>query len=122
MPYFKYLLEVCTRYLTDNQDPCSINSTRKRKKAKVVGADSNEETKGDLSPCQWHLRSLILLSLHKCFLYDNGSVKFLDSSNFQASFPFFSLFKARNMLCCVLQNWKLDYRGLLQLFSIDIMH
>eukprot|EP00268_Persea_americana_P022565 TRINITY_DN22456_c0_g2_i1.p1 TRINITY_DN22456_c0_g2~~TRINITY_DN22456_c0_g2_i1.p1 ORF type:complete len:2020 (-),score=349.41 TRINITY_DN22456_c0_g2_i1:339-6095(-) len=83
VPYFKYLLEVCTRYLTDNQDQCSINSIRKRKKAKVLGADSNKETKGDLSPSQWHLRALILLSLHKCFLYDSGSTKFLDSSNFQ---------------------------------------
>lgn len=124
MPYFKYLLEVCTRYLTDNQDECSINSIRKRKKAKVLGADSNKETKGDLSPSQWHLRALILLSLHKCFLYDSGSTKFLDSSNFQASL-FFSIFKTRNSLCCILQNWKLKYDGFMQkmrrIFSIDTM-
>lgn len=48
--------------------------TQKKKKAKLDGS---------LSIGKWHLRALILSSLHKCFLYDTGSLKFLDSSNFQ---------------------------------------
>ncbi|XP_058086890.1 uncharacterized protein At3g06530 isoform X3 [Magnolia sinica] len=83
VPYFKYLLEGSARYLIDDQVPKTIGSTQKQKKAKVHEESSNRETKGALSPCQWHLRALILSSLKKCFLYDTGSLKFLDSLNFQ---------------------------------------
>ncbi|OVA04123.1 BP28 [Macleaya cordata] len=82
VPYFKYLLECCTRYLTDAQ---SVGLTQKKKKAKIAEVTNNRnEGKGVLSPRQWHLRALIISSLHKCFVYDTGSLKFLDSSNFQA--------------------------------------
>nr|GEY19132.1 ARM repeat superfamily protein [Tanacetum cinerariifolium] len=32
---------------------------------------------------KWHVRALVLSSLHKCFLFDAGNLEFLDSSNFQ---------------------------------------
>ncbi|XP_042487302.1 uncharacterized protein At3g06530 [Macadamia integrifolia] len=83
IPYFKFLLESCTRYLTDGGD-AQISLSQKRKKAKVQDAKSDKKLgKGVLSPGQWHLRTLILSSFHKCFIYDTGSQKFLDSSNFQ---------------------------------------
>ncbi|XP_077219422.1 ARM repeat superfamily protein isoform X2 [Tasmannia lanceolata] len=83
VPYYKYLLEGCTRYLTEDEDPHSTGHTQKRKKAKVQDMNHNTEAKGLLSPRQWHLRAIVLSSLNKCFLYDTGSLKFLDSSNFQ---------------------------------------
>ncbi|XP_043702680.1 uncharacterized protein At3g06530, partial [Telopea speciosissima] len=83
IPYFKYLLESCTRYLTDGGD-AQISLSQKRKKAKVQDAKSDKKVgKRVLSLEQWHLKTLILSSLHKCFVYDTGSQKFLDSSNFQ---------------------------------------
>ncbi|CAA6663312.1 unnamed protein product [Spirodela intermedia] len=72
VPFFKYLIDGCVRYLTDGQAVQEASFTKKRKKAKV-------------GKCAlWHLRSLILSSLYKCFLYDTGNLKFLESSNFQA--------------------------------------
>jgi hypothetical protein len=58
--------------------------SRKKKKAKILDDGDVKET-DSLSIKVWHLRTLVLSSLHKCFLYDTGSLKFLDSSNFQAS-------------------------------------
>lgn len=84
VPYFKYLLESCIRYLTDGaEDAKSIGLIRKKKKAKLVEANK-EGYEGVLSLGKWHIRALVLSSLQKCFLYDTGSLKFLDSSNFQA--------------------------------------
>ncbi|KAJ4955279.1 hypothetical protein NE237_012062 [Protea cynaroides] len=83
IPYFKYLLESSTHYLSDGGDT-QVSLSQKRKKAKVQDTKSVEKVvKGALSVGQWHLRTLILSSLHKCFIYDTGSQKFLDSSNFQ---------------------------------------
>ncbi|XP_038896984.1 uncharacterized protein At3g06530 [Benincasa hispida] len=83
VPYFKHLLDGCVRHLTNSGDARYTGSIQKRKKAKVhVSSDSKEET-GVVSLKSWHLRALILSSLHKCFLHDTGSSKFLDSSNFQ---------------------------------------
>ncbi|XP_050386752.1 uncharacterized protein At3g06530 isoform X2 [Argentina anserina] len=77
VPYFKYLLENCVHYLTVAGDAKPSGSTQK-KKAKI------QESYNSMFLGNWHLRALVLSSLHKCFLYDTGSVKFLDSSNFQA--------------------------------------
>ncbi|ONI24972.1 hypothetical protein PRUPE_2G273000 [Prunus persica] len=77
VPYFKYLLEGCVRFLTVAGAAKASGSTRK-KKAKIQEGKDNSVLLGN-----WHLRALILSSLHKCFLYDTGSLKFLDSSNFQ---------------------------------------
>ncbi|KAL0403042.1 UNVERIFIED_CONTAM: hypothetical protein Sradi_1945000 [Sesamum radiatum] len=81
VPYFKYLLDGCVRGLVGAEDT-KPGLTQKKKKAKL----SYNAKDGDdaLSLQAWHLRALILSSLHKCFLYDTGSAKFLDSSNFQA--------------------------------------
>ncbi|KAL5979877.1 hypothetical protein ACLOJK_038989 [Asimina triloba] len=100
-PYFKYLLDGCTRYLADDQDPHGNSSAQKRKKAKVHEDRSIGQIKGSSSLSQWHLKALILLSLKKCFLYDTGSLKFLDSSNFQVS-P--RLLKSPKLLHFVLVN------------------
>ncbi|XP_010275398.1 PREDICTED: uncharacterized protein At3g06530 isoform X2 [Nelumbo nucifera] len=84
VPYYKYLLDSCTRYLVYGSNTPSDGISKKRKKAKVQEENSSKKAgKEVLSPGQWHLRALILSSLHKCFLYDTGSLKFLDSSNFQ---------------------------------------
>ncbi|KAK4256456.1 hypothetical protein QN277_009316 [Acacia crassicarpa] len=77
VPYFKDLLGSCVHYLSNAGDILS----RKKKKAKIQDDDS---TKGGMvSIKSWRLRKLVLSCLHKCFLYDTGSSKFLDSSNFQ---------------------------------------
>lgn len=81
VPYFKYLLENSVHYLTVAGDAKPSGSTRK-KKAKIQESDNS------IFLGNWHLRALILSSLHKCFLYDTGSLKFLDSSNFQVSQSF----------------------------------
>uniref|UniRef100_A0A1D1XF93 Uncharacterized protein At3g06530 n=1 Tax=Anthurium amnicola TaxID=1678845 RepID=A0A1D1XF93_9ARAE len=81
VPYFKYLVEGCVHHLTDGEGVQTAALTRKRKKAKV--GEECSDVKGVLSTEQWHLRTLILMSLYKCFLYDTGNLKFLDSSNFQ---------------------------------------
>ncbi|XP_075648528.1 uncharacterized protein At3g06530 isoform X3 [Castanea sativa] len=83
VPYFKYLLDGCIRHLTNAGDAKTSGSTRKKKKAKVMEAGNMNEENSVLSLRNWHLRALVLSSLHKCFLYDTGSKKFLDSSNFQ---------------------------------------
>lgn len=85
VPYFKYLLEGCVRHLTDTGDVNSANMTRKKKKVRTQEAGNVKEQNSLLSINNWHLRALVISSLHKCFLYDTGSLKFLDSSNFQAS-------------------------------------
>lgn len=78
VPYFKYVLENSVHYLTVAGDAKPSGSMRK-KKAKILESDNS------MFLGNWHLRALILSSLHKCFLYDTGSLKFLDSSNFQVS-------------------------------------
>lgn len=81
VPYFKYLLDSSIRYLTDD-DGKSDGLSRKKKKAKK--SESGKVPASDSSALEkWHLRALILSSLHKCFLYDTGSPTFLDSSKFQ---------------------------------------
>ncbi|KAL6531214.1 hypothetical protein OROHE_014283 [Orobanche hederae] len=79
IPYFKYLLDVCARGLVDSEDT-NTGETQK-KKAKLY--NNTQDRDGVLSLQVWHRRALILSSLHKCFLYDTGNSKFLDSSNFQ---------------------------------------
>ncbi|XP_028799979.1 uncharacterized protein At3g06530 isoform X2 [Neltuma alba] len=79
VPYFKHLLGSCVHHLGNAGDVKLLS--RKNKKAKTQDDDS---TKGSIvSIKSWHLRKLVLSCLHKCFLYDTGSTKFLDSSNFQ---------------------------------------
>lgn len=63
------------------------NLSRKKKKAKILDDSKVKET-GSLPIKSWHLRTLVLSSLHKCFLYDTGSLKLLNSSNIQASESF----------------------------------
>ncbi|KAI4326274.1 hypothetical protein MLD38_031603 [Melastoma candidum] len=59
---------------------------RKKKKAKVSRTDVKvEESNSTESVGRWHVTALILSALHKCFLYDTGSRKLLDSTNFQGS-------------------------------------
>lgn len=68
-------------------DAEGAESTLKHKKKKVKLQESNskkKDTNCGLSIGLWHLRALILSSLHKSFLYDTGTLKFLDSANFQA--------------------------------------
>nr|GMD68865.1 uncharacterized protein At3g06530 isoform X1 [Ipomoea batatas] len=81
VPYFKYLLDDCVRHLTDAEDG-KIVVAPKKKKAKLQEVNKKDAGCG-LSVEMWHLRALILSSLQKCFLYDTGNQKFLDSSNFQ---------------------------------------
>lgn len=82
VPYFKYLLEGSISYLTDDDGKSSL--PRKKKKAKIQNSESRKnEAIDSLSLEKWHLRALVLSSLHKCFRYDTGNVKFLDSSKFQ---------------------------------------
>lgn len=83
VPYFKYLLDGCVRHLS-NAEVGDVSLIRKKKKAKLAEEKSSEKGgNGTLSVEMWHLCTLILSSLHKCFLYDTGNLKFLDSSNFQ---------------------------------------
>ncbi|AET00469.2 uncharacterized protein At3g06530 isoform X2 [Medicago truncatula] len=82
VPYFKYLLSSCVHHLGDGGYLKLFSSSQKKKKAKILGDGDVKET-DVLSIKGWHLRTLVLSSLHKCFLYDTGSPKFLDSSNFQ---------------------------------------
>jgi U3 small nucleolar RNA-associated protein 10 len=85
VPCFKYLLEGCVCHLTDAGDAKTYGLTQKKKKAKIQKAGNIKEENRVLSLRTWHVKALVISSLHKCFLYDTGSLKFLDSSNFQAS-------------------------------------
>ncbi|XP_021654039.2 uncharacterized protein At3g06530 isoform X1 [Hevea brasiliensis] len=86
VPYFKYLLEGCIRNLLDAADGKGAGLIRKKKKAKIQEAGNDLKDKNSvLSLKSWHLKALVISALHKCFLYDTGSTKFLDSANFQAS-------------------------------------
>lgn len=78
------MLDDCVRHLTDAEDG-KIVVAPKKKKAKLQEVNKKDAGCG-LSVEMWHLRALILSSLQKCFLYDTGNQKFLDSSNFQASY------------------------------------
>ncbi|PPD87566.1 hypothetical protein GOBAR_DD15529 [Gossypium barbadense] len=80
VPYFKYLVKSCVQLLSDSADKAS-DLVRKKKKAKVQ--EDGNIINGGVSLKSWHVRALILSSLHKCFLHDTGRQKFLDSSNFQ---------------------------------------
>ncbi|XP_047967896.1 uncharacterized protein At3g06530 [Salvia hispanica] len=80
VPYFKYFLDGCVRFLVD-AEVMNTGLSQKKKKAKLNNKTKDKD--GELSPPMWHLRALILSSLHKCFLYDTGNSKFLGSSNFQ---------------------------------------
>ncbi|WCJ36431.1 ARM repeat superfamily protein [Euphorbia peplus] len=82
--YFKYLLEGCVRHLLDASDAKGAGLIRKKKKAKIQEAAGDIKDKDDVLALKiWHLRALVVSALHKCFLYDTGNPKFLDSSNFQ---------------------------------------
>lgn len=78
VPYFKYLLDGCVQHLADSED---VKTGPTKKKAKL--SRDKKDMDCALYLQLWHLRALILSSLHKCFLYDTGNTKFLDSSNFQ---------------------------------------
>lgn len=82
VPYFKYLLEGCVQHLTDARGVNTATSAQK-KKARIQEAGTVKEQNGTLSINRWQLRALVISSLHKCFLYDTASLKFLDSTNFQ---------------------------------------
>ncbi|KAK8586579.1 hypothetical protein V6N13_010167 [Hibiscus sabdariffa] len=81
VPYFKYLVKGCVQLLGDSADFKASNLVQKKKKAKVQ--EDGNHGNSILSLKSWHLRALVLSSLHKCFLHDTGRQKFLDSSNFQ---------------------------------------
>jgi U3 small nucleolar RNA-associated protein 10 len=81
MPYFKYLLESCVRYLSGDEGVDLVGLKRKKKKAKI-NINAPEENDLLLATKHWHLRALIVKTLHKCFLYDVDR-KILDSSNFE---------------------------------------
>ncbi|XP_027329398.1 uncharacterized protein At3g06530 isoform X2 [Abrus precatorius] len=82
VPYFKHLLGSCVHHLSDGGDVKVSSLSRKKKKARTLD-DGNIQEMGSVSFKGWHLRALVLSSLHKCFLYDTGTLKFLDSPNFQ---------------------------------------
>ncbi|CAN1813503.1 Uncharacterized protein At3g06530 [Linum perenne] len=77
VPYFKYFLDDCISHLTGLQR--SANSSRKKKKTKKQDDGKDDE----VSLESWHIRALVISALQKCFQYDTGTMKFLDSSNFQ---------------------------------------
>lgn len=81
--YFEYLLEGCVRHLTNIVKPKGAGLIQKKKKAKIQEAGSDIKENSVLTLKSWHLRALVISALHKCFLYDTGSRKFLDSSKFQ---------------------------------------
>ena len=66
VPYFKYLLESCVRHLTDAKVSKISGLTRKKKKAKIQEAGNMEEN-SVLSLRNWHLRALVISSLHNAF-------------------------------------------------------
>ncbi|KAJ6933914.1 hypothetical protein NC651_009094 [Populus alba x Populus x berolinensis] len=81
--YFEYLLEGFVRHLTNIVKPKGAGLIQKKKKAKIQDAGSDIKENSVLTLKSWHLRALVISALHKCFLYDTGSRKFLDSSKFQ---------------------------------------
>nr|KYP73393.1 Uncharacterized protein At3g06530 family [Cajanus cajan] len=83
VPYFKHLLGSCVHHLSDGGD-VKVSSVSRKKKARILD-DGILKEPGSVSIKCWHLRALVLSSLHKCFLHDTGSLKFLDSTNFQAN-------------------------------------
>ncbi|KAK9018474.1 hypothetical protein V6N11_001448 [Hibiscus sabdariffa] len=87
VPYFKHLVKSCAELLSDSADFTASNLVRKKKKARVQ--EDGNLGNSILSLKSWHLRALILSSLHKCFLHDTGRQKFLDTSNFQVSESYF---------------------------------
>lgn len=81
VPYFKYILNGLVQHLTD--EVARPGPTRK-KRAKLMEHDMIKTHENSVfSVGKWHVRALVLSCLHKCFLYDTGSLEFLDSSNFQ---------------------------------------
>ena len=110
VPYFKYLLDSCIRHLTVAEDE-NIAFPRKKKKAKIQDANSNKDDgHRTMTPHMWHLRAMVLSSLHKCFLYDTGSLKFLDSSNFQVSGAPFFIFNDLYLCCKIYKTYHLCSR------------
>ncbi|KAJ7949476.1 U3 small nucleolar RNA-associated protein [Quillaja saponaria] len=81
VPYFKYLLDGCVRHLNDVEDENTSVLSQKKKKAKILEEGAIKKN-SSLSVKNWHLRALVLSSLHKCFLYDTRT-EFLNSSKFQ---------------------------------------
>lgn len=90
VPYFKYLLDSSVRHLTDAEEVPSLSLKQKKKKAKIseTGVKA-KEANGGLSLEKWQIRALVLSALRKCFLYETGSLKLLDSSTFQVYFLFY---------------------------------
>lgn len=82
VPYFKYFVDGCVRGLLEAEG-MNTGLSQKKKKAKLTSKTKDKD--GASSLPMWHLRALILSSLHKSFLYDTGNSKFLGASNFQAS-------------------------------------
>lgn len=82
VPYFKYLLDSSIRHLRGSTDAKVL--APKKKKAKISETDDNKVGNVAMTLSLWHLRALVISALHKCFLHDTGSLKFLDESNFQA--------------------------------------
>ncbi|KAH7283024.1 hypothetical protein KP509_35G057300 [Ceratopteris richardii] len=78
VPYYQYFLKRCVQQLLDGQDIEAV----KPKKLKISGEILRKKPQSlTISSYVWHLRYLIICSLHKCFLYDN--VGFLDAEKFQ---------------------------------------
>eukprot|EP00898_Chlorokybus_atmophyticus_P004657 jgi/Chlat1/5192/Chrsp33S05163 len=80
VPYFKYLLDLAVRLLTAQQVVVPERKARSSKKAKLA-ADAVKAIPVDV----WRLRTLVVLALHKCFLYDN--VGFLDALKYERLQP-----------------------------------
>ncbi|KAM3340540.1 putative protein isoform X3 [Capsicum galapagoense] len=83
VPNFKHLLDCCVRHLMDAEGAESALNHKKKKVKLQESSRRKKDTNCGLSIGLWHLRALILSSLHKSFLYDTGTLKFLDSANFQ---------------------------------------
>ncbi|CAM6083052.1 unnamed protein product [Calypogeia fissa] len=79
VPYLQYLINGCVHHLTGGLGLTETEMLKPKKKKKKHSV--NEEQKATLSPSEWHLRQLILSSLHQCFLYD--TIGFLDAPKFQ---------------------------------------
>lgn len=69
------------RYLS-GEDADLVGLKPKKKKAKITDMKTQEENDLVLAKKHWHLRTLIVETLHKCFLYD-GDQKILNSANFE---------------------------------------